>query len=334
MTSVDKKKQRVIVKVEEDVKGKSNFNQIKINVAVGQRRNKTSPEKFMKMLEVGNPVIIFYQHNGGAIDSLGHTGGTWFQTRTHVGNNPNVWWTFTHIEIYMHRTFKGSTEDFQNRLLMTLRPFEYAKPDDVKVLAFTKHRANNEFNTLSSFQKVADKNVLYKSTEVLPPADIKTTDILWIGYRSVSQARTGKYLLDNETETQIKDFAKRGGVVILSGQDSDPNRPCEVGFLPQPIKGVERQVGNGIELSKQDNIFTTPEQIQVDQIRVDDAWSDASQDYSVLALTPDGHIAVAKLNYGKGMYIVTAMQNGRPAHLKTNAPLMKNLIYQAVSMMY
>ena len=50
----------------------------------------------------------------------------------------------------------------------------------------------------------------------------------------------------------------------------------------------------------------------------------------MLAFTLEGNIAIAKLNYGKGMYIITAMQNGRPAHLKTNAPLMKNLLYQAV----
>ena len=334
LTSVDAKKQRAIVKVEGNVKGTSNFDQIKINVAVGQQRgNLTSPNKFMKVLAVGNPVIIFYKYQGGALDALGHTGGTWFQTRTPMGGeNPNAWWVFTHIEIYMHRTFKGSTEDFQQVLLRTLKPFEYAKPDDVKVLAFTKNRANNEFNTLSSFQKIEGKNVVYKSTDTLKPSELNKADILWIGYRSVSQVRTGKYLFDTETENQIKEFVKRGGVVILSGQDSDPKRPCEVGFLPEPIKGVEREVGNGIELAKNDNLFTTPEHIQTNQIRVDDAWTGASKHYSVLAFTPDKHIAVAKLNYGKGMYIVTAMQNGRPAHLKTNAPLMKNLMYQAVSM--
>jgi len=93
---------------------------------------------------------------------------------------------------------------------------------------------------------------------------------------------------------------------------------------------VDREVGNGIQLAKKDNLFTTPESIQADQIRIDDAWTEASKNYSVLALTPEGNIAIAKLNYGKGMYIVTAMQNGRPEHLKTNAPLIKNLMYQSV----
>lgn len=122
----------------------------------------------------------------------------------------------------------------------------------------------------------------------------------------------------------------RGGIVILSGQDSDPNRPCKTGFLPVPIEGVEGQVGNGIRFVQNDNLFTTPESIKADQIRVDDAWAKPSNHYSVLARTPEGYIAIAKLNYGRGMYIVTAMQNRGAAHLETNAPLIKNLIYLAI----
>ncbi|MBM3240341.1 hypothetical protein FJZ31_29005 [Candidatus Poribacteria bacterium] len=334
LTSVDEQRQRAIIKVEENVKGTSNFDQIKINVAVGQQRGDlTNPEKFMKVLKVGNPVIIFYTHQAGSLDALGHTGGTWFQTRTPMGGeNPNTWWIFTHIEIHMHRTYKGSTEDFQQALLKRLKPFEYAKPGDVKALVFTKQRGVNEFNTLSSFQNIAGKTVLYKSTESLKPSDLNKVDILWIGYRSITRVQTGEYLFDSETESQIKEFVRRGGVVILSGQDSDPKRPCEVGFLPEPIKGVEGEIGNGIQVAKNDNLFTTPEKIQVDQIRIDDAWTEVSKNYSVLALTPSGNIAIAKLKYGKGIYIVTAMQNGRPEHLQINASLIKNLMHQAVSL--
>ena len=93
-------------------------------------------------------------------------------------------------------------------------------------------------------------------------------------------------------------------------------------------------MGNGIELAQKDTLFTTPERIQADIVRVDDAWTDAGKNYSVLALTSDGYIACAKLNYGKGTYIVTAMQNGRLTHLKANTPLMKNLMYQAVSLVH
>jgi len=333
LTNVDAKRQRAVVKVEENLKGKSKFDHIKINVAVGQRRPKTSPEKFMKSLKVGNPVIIFYRHNGANLGALGHTGGTWFQTKTNIPpNQKDVWWGFTHIEIFMHRTFKGSTEDFQQLLLRTLKPFEYATPNDIRVLAFTKYRANNEFNTLSSFKKIANKDVFYKSVQTFNSSDLDKADILWIGYRSVSEIHTGKYLFNNGAEDKIKQFVKDGGIVILSGQDSDPNRSCETGFLPESIKGVEGKVGNGIKFVQNDDLFKIPESIKPEEIRVDDAWSEASRNYSVLAYTNEGYIALAKLNYGRGMYIITAMQNGKPAHLKTNSSLMKNLLYQAVEM--
>lgn len=329
---VDAKRQRFIMTVDQDVKGTSGLEKIKINVAVGQRRGSmTTPEKFMKSVKVGAPAIMFYKHNGNAVDALGHTGGTWFQCRSATAKKaPDLWWTFTHIEIRMHRTFKGETIAFQDLLLRTLKPFEYAKPGDIRVLAFTKSRARNEFNRLSAFHKIAKRNVVYKSTQDVKLKELDIADVLWIGYRSMSQLHTGKYVFDGETDERIKAFVKNGGVVIISGQDSDPNRSCGTGLLAKPIKGVEGKVGNGIRLVKDNNLFTTPERVATDQIRVDDAWAEADASYSVLALTKDENIALAQLKHGKGVYIITAMQNGRPEHLKSNAKLMGNLMNFAV----
>ena len=329
---VDAKRQRFIMTVEQDVKGTSGLEKIKVNVAVGQRRgNLTTPEKFMKSVKVGEPAIMFYKHNGNAVNALGHTGGTWFQCRSTTARKvPDLWCTFTHIEVRMHRTFKGATTAFQDLLLRTLKPFEYARPDDVKVLAFAKSRAFNEFNRLSTFDKIAKRNVVYKSTQDTKLKELDKADVLWIGYRSMSQLHTGKYVFDGETDERIKAFVKNGGVVIVSGQDSDPKRSCGTGLLAKPIKGVEGKVGNGIRPVKDDDLFTTPERIATDQIRVDDAWAEADAGYSVLALTKDENIALAQLSYGKGVYIITAMQNGRPEHLKSNAKLIGNLMNFAV----
>lgn len=103
--SVDKKRQRAVVRVDENIKGTSKFREIKINVAVGQVRKKSSPKQMMEHFEVRYPVVIFYRN----FSAVGHVDGTWFQLRGHRGN----WWNFTHIEIYMHRTFDGTTEAFQ-----------------------------------------------------------------------------------------------------------------------------------------------------------------------------------------------------------------------------
>ncbi len=329
---VDAKRQRFTMKVEQDIKSTSNLEQIKVNVAVGQRRgNLTSPEKFKKSVRSGAPAIMFYQHNGNEVNALGHTGGTWYQCRISTGKRvPDMWWTFTHIEVRMHRTFKGTTTEFQDLLLRTMKPFEHAKQGDVRVLAFAKSRALNEFNVLSSFHKVAKKNVVYKSTQNPKLPELKRSDILWIGYRSISQLHTGKYVFDGDTDERIKAFVKRGGIVIISGQDSDPKRSCVISFLPKSIKGVEGKVGNGIRPVKDNDLFTKPAKIQTELIRVDDAWTEPDTGYLVLALTGEKNIAIAQLEYGKGMYIVTAMQNGRDTHLKSNAKLMGNLMSLAV----
>ena len=329
---VDVRRQRFIMKVEQDIKGKSNLEQIKVNVAVGQRRGSlTSPEKFMKVVKVGKPAIMFYKHTGNEVEALGHTGGTWFQCRSYMGRRvSDIWWTFTHIEVRMHRTFRGTTPDFQDVILRVMRPFEYVKPGDVRVLAFAKSRALNEFNKLSTFGKIAKRNVMYKSTQDPKLPDLDKADVLWIGYRSMSQLYTGKYVFDSETDDRIKAFVKNGGVVIVSGQDSDPKRSCTVSLLAKSIKGVEGQAGNGIRLVKDDDLFTTPERIAADEIRVDDAWTEADANYSVLALTREENVALAQLVYGKGVYIITAMQNGRPEHLKSNSRLIGNLMNFAV----
>ncbi|MFC1713109.1 hypothetical protein ACFL6S_05545 [Candidatus Poribacteria bacterium] len=331
LTSVDRESKQAIVEIEENVRGKSNLTRMKLNVATGEwRDNLTSPDKLMKSLKVGNPIVVFTRHQGQA---LGHAGGTWFQMLSYQEElSPDVWWNFTHIGLRLNRsTYRESTRDFQKHLLKVLKPFKYAEPNDVKVLVFTKHQTAKEFIMLSSFRKIAGRAVVYKPTRFLKPSDMDKADILWIGYRSVSRTNPRKRLYSDEAEERIREFVRRGGTVIISGQDSDPKRPCEIGFLPEPMVGVEREAGSGIHPIANHDLFTTPKLIQTDLIRVDDAWTTTSEDYSVLASTPDGHIAAAKLTYGRGMYIIAAMQNGRTDHLKTNAPLMRNLIYQAIS---
>ncbi|MBC8227941.1 hypothetical protein H8E77_00125, partial [bacterium] len=53
--SVDPQKLRAIIKVEEDVMGKSGLEKIRINLAVGQRRPESSPEQMIKHFREGKP---------------------------------------------------------------------------------------------------------------------------------------------------------------------------------------------------------------------------------------------------------------------------------------
>lgn len=122
--TVDNLRQRAVVEVKEDIKGKSGLKTIKINVAVGQVRAGSTPKMLMKHFKVGEPIIVFYRLVG-SIEALGHVDGAWFQMKSplpgYQADINNVWWNYTHIEIYMHRTFKGTTPEFQKVLRYALR---------------------------------------------------------------------------------------------------------------------------------------------------------------------------------------------------------------------
>jgi len=333
VTSINKARMHAIITVEENIKGTSPFKKIKVNVAVGQQRGAaTSPRKMMKHFKVGLPAIVFYTGAGmhGAVyDALGHVDGTWYQIFGQK-NKPldKTWWDFTHIEIHMHRTYKGTTEDFQKLLVRRLRPFEYAEPGTVKVLMLSGKRSAKEFEALSEFAKIAKRPAVYKSTKDRTFPDLDKADILWLGYREVSRV---KHPFSSETDSKIRQFVKNGGIVILSGQDTDPERPCPIGFLSEPIEGVELEKSTQFSPTKRaGELFRKPNAIQPNQVCIEDAWGNLSKKYVVLARTVDTeNVAIAMLKYGKGLYLVTSMMNG-PKNVATNVPLMQNLMTFAV----
>jgi len=333
VTSLNKQRMQAIVTVEENIKGTSQFKVIKINVAVGQQRAPlTSPRKMMKHFKVGEPAIVFYTGAGmhaGVYDALGHVDDTWFQMFGEKNKPPDkTWWNFTHIEIHMPRTYKGTTEDFQKVLVRKLRPFEYAEPGTVKVLMLFGKRSKKEFEALSKFETIAKRPAVYKSTKDRTFPDLDKTDILWLGYREVSRA---KHPFSSETDDKIRRFVKNGGIVILSGQDTDPERPCHTNFLPEPIEGVELEKSTSFSPTKKaGKLFQKPNVIQPNQVCIEDAWGNPSKRYVILAQTVDTKsVAIAMLKYGKGMYLVTSLMNG-PKNIETNVPLMQNLMDFAV----
>ena len=248
VTSVNQKRMTAKVKVEENLKGQSEFQEIKINLSTGQGN---FPQKMIEKFKVGKPIIIFYQREGRRIPSLGHVDGTWFQTFAQDRSDKSrVWWNFTHIEIYMHRTYKGSTPDFQRLVRDTLagrikpknarasvQSLAEASSGTVRVLVLSGNRFNVEFPTLSAFNPVGEHQVAYQRTKDRNLPTLDHADILWLGQGEICEE---KYRLTKKWESKIKAFVKGGGVVIVSGQDSDDDRPCPTGWIPEPMKGVER----------------------------------------------------------------------------------------------
>ena len=114
--SVDARRLRGVVTVKKEVKGKSEFKEIKMNFATGHYKRGTSPEKMVKLLKPGMPIIVFYREHYG-IDSMCFIDNTWFQMRAYRGGYGGSWWTFTHIDPMMSRTYDGKTQAFQKVVL-------------------------------------------------------------------------------------------------------------------------------------------------------------------------------------------------------------------------
>ena len=343
--SIDQAKQRAIVKLEENLKGKSKLSHIRINVAVGQKKKETSPKMLMGKFKKGLPVIIFYQVVGSNLNGLGYVSGTWFQI--FGADNPDknrVWWNFTHIEIYMHRTFSGSTEEFQKIVRATLSGKKWASAgrNDVKVLVLAGNgappvqgddaasaKSTAEFLALRKSKKVGKWNVVYEQTKDRNFSDLHDAHILWIG---VDELGKDGYHLNKKAEQRIKSFVRRGGVVIVTSQDSDAGKLCGTGWIPEAITGVEEAARGDFKPTKYaGGIFKSPNQIKSGTIRMDDTWKGWTGKYKILATTNSGKsMALATLGYGKGMYVVTALNSETENLAKDNAPLMENIMHFSV----
>lgn len=342
---VDAKLLRGIIEVEENAKGRSNLDEIRMNFATGQYRRGSSPPKMVGLLKVGMPMIVFYRQTYG-IQSLGYVDGTWFQTRSHGGYSTGEWWGFTHMDPYMSRTFSDSTTEFQKIIQAILAGEKWvATPKDaVKVLVLTgnstrpmwsqvpvyTNTVSYEYHTIRSVREAGKRVLAYEATQEISLPGLDGADILWLGQGEIANHH---YLLNKSTERKIKKFVKQGGIVIVSGQDSGPDRPCETGWLVGKLEGVERPPTRHFEITKQGKkLFSEPNQIQPEQLMVDDAWTDWDKSHEILATTNGGKdLAVGVRKYGKGMYLITSMRNDDQGTVAMNKDLMENILYYAAS---
>jgi len=101
--SHDATKKIAAIKVGKTVKGKCAFEMIRFTYAGGQFWH---PEGIPKHLVPGAPVLIFYND---ALQSQVYLNRFFFQLYGDAGAPPDkCWWSMTHIEIRMNRTFNGT----------------------------------------------------------------------------------------------------------------------------------------------------------------------------------------------------------------------------------
>ena len=109
MESIDPAKRVAVGRVDRALKGKKEFDRIQMNIGAGPGDHAGF---LLPRLRAGEPFIIFYKHEGRNLAACVHGGDTWFQLfGTDERDRKRVWWRFTHLEIYMGRTFNGSTRD-------------------------------------------------------------------------------------------------------------------------------------------------------------------------------------------------------------------------------
>ena len=329
VVEVNTKRKTAKIKVQENLKGTSEFEEIKIRFDV-YKGETDYREEIIRFLRQDEPIIVFYLKAGRRIDSLAHTRGKWFQTQvTKPRDKDWGWWLFTHFEKYLNRdkvSRRDSTHDFQEELRNLL------SGDALQLLMLKTDRYESEPRAIAELDAVADFGFVYHATSDRNLSTLGEADILWIGFRSLSE---GRYRLNQKQENQIKAFVKNGGIVIASGQDSDDDRPCESGWLPEPLQGVESQTRNDFQVTSQaGDLFKTPNRIRSGQLALDDSWRGWNDKYQILATTNNGkEIVVAKLRYGKGMYLVTSLYNQRSSQISKNRRMLENLVHYAVRFM-
>ena len=326
VTEVNTKRKTAKVKVEENLKGTSDFQEIKIRLDV-YKGKVDHREEAMRLMKRDAPIIIFYLREGRRIDSLAHISGKWFQTQTTKQGNEWGWWLFTHTEKYLNNdkvSRRDSTQDFQEELRTLL------SGDALQLLLLKTDRYESESRAIAELDAVADFGFVYHATSDRNLPTLREADILWLGFRTLSD---GRYRLNRERERRIKEFVKNGGIVIASGQDSDDDRPCETGWLPESLNGVESPHRNDFQTTDHaGELFKAPNRIRSGQLALDDTWNAWNEKYQVLATTNNGkEIVVAKLKYGKGMYLITSLRNDRNAQVSKNRRMLENLVHFAVS---
>ena len=345
--SVDRARLRGVVTVKEDVKGKSGLKEIKMNFATGHYKRGTSPEKLAKLLKPGMPIIVFYREHYG-IDSMCFVDNTWFQMRAYRGGYNSAWWTFTHIDPMMLRTFDGKTKAFQKivRDMLAGKMWVDAPKNAAKVLVLTGNStyptwsqtpvrtnvATYEYQALRSVKEGSKRPIAYELTKEQTLPHLKDADILWIGYEEISSY--GRYLLSAETEAKIKAFVEKGGIVVVAGQDSSEENPCGTGWLQGgTLKGVESPPAQNFAITKAGkSLFSTPNKIVSGKIFVDDAWVDWGRGDEVFATTEDKkELVIGARRHGKGLYIITSLRNDSQYTTAINKAFMANIMHYAVS---
>ncbi len=110
---VDAAKPSAVLVVKDHLKGKGPFTRIPINLT-GDKQKHTP--QLLKRIAPDLPLVVgVKKQDNGKYMLLAYSNGTWFQVLGQT-EGEQTRWAFTHCEIYLRRTFSGTTDELKQIL--------------------------------------------------------------------------------------------------------------------------------------------------------------------------------------------------------------------------
>lgn len=107
---LDPQKPAAVIVPRQMLKGKPPFERIPMNLKGDELQH--TPQLLKRLAPKLALVVFVGKQPGDKYMMLAYTNGTWFQA-VGASDGDRVRWGFTHCEIYLRRTFKGTTAEMQ-----------------------------------------------------------------------------------------------------------------------------------------------------------------------------------------------------------------------------
>ena len=126
---VDADKPSAVLVLGEHLKGEAPFQRIPINLT-GDKQKHTP--QLLKRIAPDVPLVVgIKKQPDGKFMMLAYTNGTWFQTLGQTDGDQTRW-AFTHCEIYLRRTFHGTTAELKQTITDVLAGKAKSPPPNPK----------------------------------------------------------------------------------------------------------------------------------------------------------------------------------------------------------
>ena len=122
-------KPSTVLVLEDNLKGESPFKRIPINLTGDKQKH--TPQLLRRIAPDVALVVGIKKQSDGKFMMLAYTNGTWFQALGQTDGDQTRW-AFTHCEIYLRRTFHGTTAELKQAVTDVLAGKAKPPPPDPK----------------------------------------------------------------------------------------------------------------------------------------------------------------------------------------------------------